>query len=77
MSVKKMATNNSDFLSGEDFDAIMAALEEDEDFERELCTVTEDVSSVFLSFAPAKTGLPPTFIFACLLFQSGTFACGA
>ena len=40
-----MATKNNDYYSEEDFDAILAALEEeDEAFEKELCTVVEDVS---------------------------------
>ena len=42
---RKMATKNNDYYSEEDFDAILAALEEeDEAFEKELCTVVEDVS---------------------------------
>ena len=43
-----MAAKDSDFYSEEDFDAILAALEEeDNEFEKDLCTVVDDVSYFF------------------------------
>lgn len=42
-----MADNDNDFFSGDDFDAILTALEENEALEKDFSAVVDDVSVIF------------------------------